>query len=176
MWAHLRFSRCSANTRDRADLRSTRPRVGRVDRHSNKYDKGEPSLSHLQKLVVLAKSAPVEVKDDDPIEPWSLDRRLNEATITEMIRRYESGVGTPQLCRDFKLSKYSVLKVLHSQGVAMRRQPLAPSDRANVVRLYRDGSTMSEIAELLGTGLGQVRQSLIDAGVQIHRSGRRRPA
>ncbi|WP_166868995.1 MULTISPECIES: hypothetical protein [unclassified Salinibacterium] len=79
--------------------------VGRVGRHSNYSGRGAPSLAHLQKLAILAKSAPREFADSEPVERWLLDRRLDNATITEIVRRYERGVGTPQLCRDFKLSK-----------------------------------------------------------------------
>jgi hypothetical protein len=130
----------------------------------------------LQKLAVLAKSAPVEEAEIAPLEPWSLSRRLDNATMAELVRKYEAGIGTPQLCREYKLSKYSVLKVLHEAGVAMRRQTLSPSKRIQVTQLYEAGSTMAEIAAELGTGLGQVRQSLIDAGAYIHPPARRRRA
>src|SRR5690606_40408638 len=115
------FSRCTAHTNAPSCGRES---VGRVGGHSNNSDRGAPPLVQLQKLAVLAKSAPVEEAEIAPLEPWSLSRRLDNATMAELVRKYEAGIGTPQLCREYKLSKYSVLKVLHEAGVAMRRQTL----------------------------------------------------
>ena len=84
------------------------------------------------------------------------------------------GVGTPQLCREYHLSKYSILKLLHGQGVQMRRKPLSVSQRRNAVRLYQDGETIDAIANELNASYSRVREAILEAGVPLRPPGRRR--
>lgn len=147
--------------------------MGTVGAHSN-YSRRVPlPLSELQKLAALAVSVGPSITADPP-KPWSVRRRLTTEVRAEIVARYQAGIGTPELCCEYELSKYSVLKLLREEGVQMRRQPLTPSQRQNAVRLYEDGETIDAVAEKLNASYGRVREALLEAGVVLHPPGRRR--
>lgn len=132
-----------------------------------------PPLKQLQKLARLAACASDEAPEEAH-QSWLIRRRLSDADVSEIVQLYESGVGTPQLCRDFELSKYSVLKLLRAEGVQMRRQPLSASQRRNAVRLYHEGETIDAVAAQLSASYSRVREAILDAGVPLRPAGRRR--
>lgn len=54
--------------------------------------------------------------------PWRASERLTEDQITELIARYESGESSRALAADFGLGKTSIVRLLRSRGVQIRRR------------------------------------------------------
>lgn len=147
--------------------------MGRVGGHSNNSDRGAPSLEQLQKLAALAATAPSDVVDTAEPRSWRVARRLNDPVIAEIVAKYESGVGTPALCLEYGISKPSMLELLHSRGVRMRRQPLTETQRSEAVNLYEGGLALAPTAKRLGSSIGAVRRVLLEEGVRLRaRPGR----
>lgn len=149
--------------------------VGTVGPASKKSAGLLPPLEKLQNLVELAASMPTDFATDldERSRSWLIRRRLTDEQVAEMVRLYESGVGTPALCERFGISKPSVLELLHERGVEMRRQPLTTKQRARAVQLYEQGLAIKPIAAELGSSFGAVHRVLKAEGVRLRpRPGR----
>jgi len=146
---------------------------GHGDSHSNKSHRGQPPLEQLQKLADLAREAPKRVDMAAAGKSWLVRRRLNDELVSEIVSKYRAGIGTPQLCLDYGISKPSMLGLLHTQGVQMRRQPLTPKQRTQAVELYASGLAIKPVADRLGSSFGAVHRVLIAEGVKLRpRPGR----
>jgi hypothetical protein len=147
--------------------------VGNVPSHSNKPGRVAPLLHELRSLAELAAHTP-DVAMEEIVVPWRVRRRLKAEQIDEIVRKYEAGMGTPELCAEYGISKPAMLQLLHKQGVVMRRQPLTLEQRAEAVRLYvEDGLAIKPIAQRLGSSYGAVHRVLLEERVQLRpRSGR----
>ena len=147
--------------------------MGRVGPHSINSGRGAPSLEQLQKLAALAVAAPSDVVDLAEPQPWRVARRLNDEVVAEIVAKYESGVGTPALCLEYGISKPSMLELLHSRGVQMRRQSLTDAQRSEAVALYEGGLALAPTAKCLGSSIGAVRRVVLEQGVRLRaRPGR----
>lgn len=146
--------------------------VGRVGADSNKLRPLLPTLEQLRKLASDNENAPLGGAFAAPV-PRRIRRRISPSTIDEIVRRYESGQGTPKLCEEFGISKPSMLDLLHERGVQMRRQSLSVAQRARVVQLYEQGVAIKPIAEKLGSSFGTVHRVLVAEGIRLRpRPGR----
>ena len=147
--------------------------VGHGDSYSNKSHRSQLPLEQLQKLADLAREAPERAEVAVAPKSWLVRRRLNDELIAEIVSKYRAGIGTPQLCRDYGISKPSMLDLLHAQNVQMRRQPLTPKQRTQAVELYASGLAIKPVADRLGSSFGAVHRVLITEGVKLRpRPGR----
>jgi DNA-directed RNA polymerase specialized sigma24 family protein len=147
--------------------------VGHGDSYSNKSYRGQLPLEQLQKLADLAREAPEQAEVTAVGKSWLVRRRLNDDLIAEIVSKYRSGIGTPQLCLDYGISKPSMLDLLHARNVQMRRQPLTPKQRTEAVELYASGLAIKPVADRLGSSFGAVHRVLIAEGVKLRpRPGR----
>lgn len=123
----------------------------------------------LQRMVEVAeKSAKMPIRPPEPATPvQKVDRRLSPAQIAELVQAYRDGDGTPELRRRYSLSQGSVLKILHSHDVTMRRQGLTGEQIANATDLYGAGQSLAKIGIKLGVEAGTVRRALLKQGVQM---------
>jgi len=90
------------------------------------------------------------VTDAREVHIRQLDRRLSPTVIAELVAAYEAGTPTPELCRQFSLSKGEVLNLLREAGVQMRRQPVTETEITQAVTLRDEGLSYDEIARRLG--------------------------
>ncbi|BBX25032.1 hypothetical protein MALV_01570 [Mycolicibacterium alvei] len=92
-------------------------------------------------------------------------------TTTGPLRRahltYKDGTGTPELRSRYNLSQGSVLKILHSHGVTMRRQGITDEQIDDAVHLYELGESLAKIGAHLGAEAGTVRRALLNRGVRM---------
>ena len=149
--------------------------VGPVGSASNKSGRLLPPLEKVQKLAELMATIPTDSNPDrDEVErSWLIRRRLTDEQVAEMVGLYESGVGTPALCKQFGISKPSVLELLHDRGVQMRRQPLTKAQRTRAVAPYEEGFAIKPIAAELGSSFGAVHRVLKAESVRLRpRPGR----
>jgi hypothetical protein len=71
------------------------------------------------------------------VKPHRLNRRLSAEMTAELVDAYKSGIGTPELCKSYELSKGGLLKILREHGVQMRCQPMSEDEINRAVRLRR---------------------------------------
>lgn len=111
-------------------------RGGQVGKDLTSSMRLSPPLLELQKLAASSQAVAPGAVEVEP-QPWAVRRRLADAQIEEMVTKYQSGAGTPELCDELRISKPSMRELLHERGVGMRRQPLKKTQRAEAVRRYK---------------------------------------
>jgi hypothetical protein len=70
----------------------------------------------------------------------------------------------------YQLGKGTLLRVLHEQGVAMRRQPMSPDEIEQAWELYQTGLSLTKIGQQIGRDHTVVSRSLRAAGLQLRDS------
>ena len=149
--------------------------VGVDQQRNNSLHLLPPTLVELKRMAREAQRAG-EVPMAEPkagVPPRRLRRRLAGSVVEEIVRRYNDGATTPQLSKEYGISKGGLLGLLRRKGVQLRRQPLADDIVAEATRLYVDGMAIAKVAERLGVPRETMRRSLVDAGVAMRPRGGR---
>lgn len=110
------------------------------------------------------------------ILPFKLTQRLTQATVNEIVSRYEAGEPSTALMSAFGLSKGSVLKILRAAGVTMRNQGLSEEQIKEAERLYTENAwSLARIGDKFGVDRTVVRRQLLKRGVRMRDThGRKR--
>lgn len=125
-------------------------------------------------MAALMPDLATKIVQCEPI-PRPLHRRIEPSAVAEIVEKYQFGVTTPSLCRDYSLSKGGLLKLLREAGVQLRRQPLNDHQVREATALYVDGMSLGDIDARFNVSYNGVRQALVRAGVERRaRGGRRR--
>lgn len=101
----------------------------------------------------------------------SLRRRLEPALVRRIVTEYEADATTPSLCDTYGLSKTGILRLLRDEGVTVRRRPLTVDQIEVARKLHEHGHPIAAIATHLDTSYNNVRQRLIEEGVQLRPRG-----
>jgi len=125
----------------------------------------------LQHLLDLATHHPAVHSKPTPTNVRNVTRRLGLGTINQLVAEYVGGIETTDLTVKYGLSKTSVLKLLDSNGVSMRRQPLTEEQVTDASVLYESGKSLTAIVEQLDLPRESIRRALIDAGITMRRRG-----
>lgn len=72
----------------------------------------------------------------EPSPAYKLSQRLDLKTIEQIVAGYQAGSPTAQLAKTYRLSKGSILRVLHEHDVRMRQHGLA-----RLISVWRFDST-----------------------------------
>ncbi len=96
-----------------------------------------------------------------------LPQRLTTQQRDALVASYQAGVPSTALMREYRLSKGSVLAILHEASVKMRRQGLAVEHLAEAARLYEAGWSLARVGVRFGCEAMTVRAALIKLGVSI---------
>ncbi|MEW1735872.1 helix-turn-helix domain-containing protein [Nocardia beijingensis] len=107
-----------------------------------------------------------------PAKPRRIDHRFNQDAIAEIVAAYREGASTNQLCKQYSISKGSLMKILREHGVQTRFQPMTKDEINEAARLYEAGDSLKTIAEKLGKGKGSVWTALRGRGVEMRPSTR----
>ncbi|MGQ4615174.1 helix-turn-helix domain-containing protein [Nocardia sp. R7R-8] len=102
-----------------------------------------------------------------PIRPRRLDQRFAPETLAEIAALYESGSSSNQLCKQYDLSKGSLMKILQDHGVQTRFQSMTTDEITQAAKLYEAGDSIKTIAHKLGKAKGSVWKALTSRGVQM---------
>jgi tRNA U34 5-methylaminomethyl-2-thiouridine-forming methyltransferase MnmC len=94
-------------------------------------------------------------------------RRLRRPEIDELVAGYQAGATTYELAERFRLHRVTVSAVLRRNGVALRAQPLSPTQIATATQFYHEGLSLLKVGERVGCDAETVRQALTKAGVGI---------
>lgn len=102
-------------------------------------------------------------------------QRLDPATIQQLIQDYQDGTPTTALTKRYKLGKGTILRLLGSHDVTMRRQSLTPEQILEGARLYGSGLSLAQVGKELGCDHGTVWRALRATGIPMRDShGRER--
>lgn len=102
-----------------------------------------------------------------PPQPHRIDRRLPPNTIAQIVDSYRSGASTNQLCKQYGLSKGSMMKVLRDHDVPTRFQPMTSDEIDSAVALYAEEYSLRTISLKLGKSKGSVWKALYEHGVSM---------
>jgi DNA-binding CsgD family transcriptional regulator len=105
-----------------------------------------------------------------------VQRRLDEAQILELVRRYVAGESVRELAAGFRIHRTTVLEHLTKWGVERRpnRRKLSDTEVAQAARIYAGGVSLEELGEQLGVSAETVRKELRQASVTRRPAGRPR--
>lgn len=133
--------------------------------------------SRLRRLVEMMDMS-VNAHVREPVvlpAPHRLDQRLSNDAVAELVRAYEAGASTADLRQRFGLSQGSVLKLLRTHDVTLRRQGLDEANKSVAVRLYKDGATLAQLGSQFEVSPNVVRRVLLAAGVVMRSRGGSKP-
>ena len=88
--------------------------------------------------------------------------------------RYNAGENTPELSREYGISKTGLLELLKAEGVALRRRSMTPQDTKRAVRLYESGLAIDEVVKQVGYSYSTVQRVLRQKGVAMRAGPSRR--
>lgn len=135
-----------------------------MDPYSNRGTPG-PTLQQLHTLVeARARTSAGKLPEHE--QSHRLKRRLDPCAIRQIVKAYEAGATTPELCKRHGISKGGILRLLRENDATMRRQKLTDEQGAEAVKLYSEGLAMARVAERLDTSYGNVRTHLIEMGIE----------
>lgn len=146
--------------------------VDSVDGQSNKSHLLPPTLYELQGLVAASKAVVVPVLEASRTTVQRrLRRRLSPDVVREIARRYADGEHTPQLCQEYGISKGGLLKLLRTEGVQLRRQPVPERVVTEAARFYEGGMAIASIAKRLDVSREALRRAMLSAGITLRPRG-----
>lgn len=131
------------------------------------------STYHLKPLDLaeLGSGKPGRATSSSPgLHVHKARQRLDTATIQHLVTDYQDGTPTTQLMRQYQLGKGTVLRLLASEGVQMRRQSLTPAQILEAARLYGSGLSLAQVGQELRCDHGTVWRALKAAGIPMRDS------
>jgi hypothetical protein len=96
-----------------------------------------------------------------------LAQRLTPELRAQIADDYRAGLSSDDLTEKYSLGKGPVLKLLHEQGVVMRRSDITESEIGQAIQLYADGWSCARIATQLNRRPSTVWSMLTRAGVKL---------
>ena len=100
-----------------------------------------------------------------PVAPRRHKRHTTMDDIVALVRAYESGASSNQLCAQTGLAKGTILKLLRKGGAQMRRQGLSPDDVAETLHRFAAGQSLATIGRHFNVSAETVRTTLRKHGV-----------
>ena len=99
-----------------------------------------------------------------PRRKWT---RLSSEAKQAILQRYEAGETSTALATEYSVAKSTILNLLRSNNVVVRRQPLTPHQVSDAARLYESGLSLSEVAMKLKINQETMRMAVVKAGVVL---------
>ena len=99
----------------------------------------------------------------------AIQRRLSQEIREQLLADYQSGVSAKQLASRYRLSRSSIRTVLRESGLPQRYQAVTESETDQAVEFYSAGSTIAEVAAVLGRPCSTIRTALARRGVAMRR-------
>ncbi len=113
----------------------------------------------------------VGAKGDLSILPALRTRRswtsLSDAARREVSARYEAGETSTALAAEYAVAKSTILGILRSKSVVVRRQRLEQDVVGEAARLYESGLSLSQVATTLKVNQETMRLAIIASGVEL---------
>jgi transposase-like protein len=99
-----------------------------------------------------------------PHRKWT---RLSEDARSDVATRYAAGATTTELAREYGVVKSTIIGILRSKAVVMRRQALNTEQVSEAARLYESGLSLSQAANRLDVNQETMRMAIIATGVHL---------
>lgn len=91
-----------------------------------------------------------------------------------MVTRYTAGEAIRALSREYGISRSGLRQLLQNAKVVLREQGITPENVELAVQFYRQGMTLVQVAEQVGSSYGALRKALHEQGVALRAPGRGR--
>lgn len=120
-------------------------------------------------LVLKDRLASYPPRDPEPVPsaPRTSRHRFTPELRAEIVAKYEAGVPSTQLVREYGMGKGTVLKLLRDAGVAIRNQGLRDKQVGEAAQLYESGLSLARIGERFGVDGSTVHKVLLGRGVSM---------
>lgn len=99
----------------------------------------------------------------------AVGRRLSAEIRQQLLADYQAGVSAKELARRYQLSRSSIRAVLRASGLPQRYQAMTVVELDQAVELYAGGSTIAEVASVLGRPYSTVQTALTQRSVAMRR-------
>ncbi|MBA9080268.1 transposase-like protein [Micrococcus aloeverae] len=99
-----------------------------------------------------------------PRRKW---KRLNDEARAQVAARYSAGDTTTVLAKDYGVAKSTIIGVLRTNNVVVRRQPMTAGQVCEAARLHESGLSLSQVAETLNVNQETMRAAIMKAGVEM---------
>ena len=109
----------------------------------------------------------VQPQEPKTRRPWN---RLSEESRAQVITRYQSGETSSVLAEEHGVAKSTILGILRTNSVVVRRQPLTAEQVSEAAQLYESGLSLSQVAEWLKVNQETMRVAILDSGVTLRPS------
>ena len=95
----------------------------------------------------------------------ALHRRLSQEIRDQLLADYQAGISAKQLAGRYQLSRSSIRVLLRESGLPQRYQAMTETETNQAVELYGAGSTIAEVAAVLGRPCSTIQTALARRGV-----------
>lgn len=95
----------------------------------------------------------------------AIQRRLSQEVREQLLADYQAGISAKQLASRYQLSRSSIRVVLRESGLPQRYQAMTEAETDQAVELYSAGSTIAEVAAVLGRPCSTIQTALARRGV-----------
>ena len=102
-----------------------------------------------------------QAKHEPAVKRHKITQRLSPETIAQILAEYQSGISTPVLAKQYDISTTAVKRLLHINGVLVRRyHRLSEDEVLAAVKLYEAGWSLAKIGRKLDADDETVRRRL----------------
>jgi AraC-like DNA-binding protein len=114
-------------------------------------------------------------KPQAAVKRHKIEQRLAADTVAQILADYRAGIATPALAERYNISSTAVKRLLHMNGVPMRRyHRLTDSEVQAAVALHEAGWSLAKVARKFDVDPETVRKRLNQLGVAMRGSPDRR--
>ncbi|HVF06381.1 MAG TPA: hypothetical protein VNA20_16180 [Frankiaceae bacterium] len=108
-----------------------------------------------------------------PRAAHKLAHRLDPEKVQQLLTAYQQGAAVKELVHRYKISKTSVLTLLHLHNIAIRL-PGRPDEATlrRATKLYEGGLSLLRVSEAVDVPDETLRRYLRERGVTVRRRGR----
>jgi hypothetical protein len=116
-----------------------------------------------------------QAEQEPAVKRHKITQRLAAETIAQILAEYQAGITTPALAKQYDIGTTAVKRLLHTNGVQLRRyHRLSEVEAHAAAQLYEAGWSLAEIGRKLDADDETVRQRLKQLLLPMRGAQRRR--
>lgn len=97
-----------------------------------------------------------------------IDQRLGQDAVAQILAEYQAGTATPALAKRYNISTTAVKRLLHLNGVPLRRyHRLSEDDALTAAELYQAGWSLAKLGRKFDVDSDTVRRRLVQLAVPL---------
>ncbi len=102
---------------------------------------------------------------------FETNQKVTDEMVNEWIELYNSGLGTPQIAKRYKVTSTTVLKYLHDYGIQVSRA-INDDISGEITKRYTQGESVHELAEAYSLSDTSIRNHLKKNGIRLRKENR----